>query len=904
MGFLWTLAGAILGLIVGGLAGGDDGALSGFLFGALIGLLWARVTALSSRLERAEHQLSDLWASRAQAEAIAQMRANAGAATPVAAAPSAPPPDRAAMPALDDDILDLRALPRVPPAPAVAPRAAPPARPPQPARPPAPARESTLDHAFDVIKRWFTEGNVPVKVGMLVLFAGIAALLKYAADEGWFTLPIELRLAGVGLAAIAALAFGWRQREARRAFALSLQGGAIGVLLLTVFAAFRLYSLMPAGAAFALMLVLVAGVGVLAVLQDALALAVLGILAGFAAPILLSTGSGNHVVLFSYYALLNLAIFAIAWVRPWRALNLLGFFFTFAIGTAWGVLRYRPEWFASTEPFLLLYFALYLAIPILHALRREPTRRDAIDGTLVFANPLLAFALQAALLDGERMPLAGSALGLGVVYLGLAALLVRRARVLGESFAVLAVGFATLAIPLALSARATGCVFALEGAALIWLGLRQARRLPQWTGLLLQGLAAGAFVIAFDRPGDAGPLFLNARFAAAILISGSALVSAWLFLRAGAGKGRATMLYLWGLAWWCAAVLVDIERFVTPGLRAEAVLAAAALTAWLIAEAERVWRQAALAWTCAIAMTLGVPLTLAIALGADAFAGRGLLAYVAFAVFGARALACLRDSPGAATAAAHLGWLWTWTAALALALREFADNAGLATGWQFALVALPILIALALALRAPTAISPPLAQRFGEWRGVLLGGQALVLALLCLGGLFLAGSSAPLPFVPVLNPLELTKLAILVAFAAWLRDRDAPAGLRPLLLAAGGFVLVTVATLRAVHHLGGIAWDDRIISATISQTALAVVWSVLGVVGWVIGSRRGNRSLWLAGALLMAVVLAKLLLIDRQHLGNLFGIASFIAYGLLCTLIGYLAPAPPREPAPAAAEAA
>ena len=46
-------------------------------------------------------------------------------------------------------------------------------------------------------------------------------------------------------------------------------------------------------------------------------------------------------------------------------------------------------------------------------------------------------------------------------------------------------------------------------------------------------------------------------------------------------------------------------------------------------------------------------------------------------------------------------------------------------------------------------------------------------------------------------------------------------------------------------------------------------------------------------------VLAKLVLIDRQHLGNLLGISSFIAYGLLCTVVGYLAPAPPRAPDPA-----
>jgi uncharacterized membrane protein len=39
-----------------------------------------------------------------------------------------------------------------------------------------------------------------------------------------------------------------------------------------------------------------------------------------------------------------------------------------------------------------------------------------------------------------------------------------------------------------------------------------------------------------------------------------------------------------------------------------------------------------------------------------------------------------------------------------------------------------------------------------------------------------------------------------------------------------------------------------------------------------------------------------LLLVDRTHLGNLWGIGSFIAYGLLCTVIGYFAPAPPRTP--------
>ena len=176
-------------------------------------------------------------------------------------------------------------------------------------------------------------------------------------------------------AALGALVFAWRKRESNRVFALSLQGGAIGVLLLVVFAAFKMYGMIPAGAAFALSIVLVAGLGVLAVLPASRTLAVLGLLAGFLAPIWLSTGSGNHVALFSYYAVLNAAIFGIAWAKSWRVLNLLGFVFTWGIGTLWGVLSYSPAKLASTQPFLVLFFAFYLLLPILYARRRPPSRR-------------------------------------------------------------------------------------------------------------------------------------------------------------------------------------------------------------------------------------------------------------------------------------------------------------------------------------------------------------------------------------------------------------------------------------------------------------------------------------------------------------------------------------------------
>lgn len=770
------------------------------------------------------------------------------------------------------------------------------------AEPVAPRGPDPVERLLGGIKRWFTEGNVPVKIGMLVLLAGVAALLKYAGDQGWLRMPIELRYAGIAAASLAGLAFGWRQRTRKRSFALALQGGAIGVLLLTVFAAFKLSGLIPAGAALALSIALVAGMCVLAVAQESRTLAVLGTLAGFLAPLWLSTGSGNHVALFSYYALLNAAVFAIAWYRPWRVLNLLGFGFTFGIGTLWGVLQYRPEQFASTEPFLLLFFAFYLLIPILYA-RRQAARANLIDGSLLFGTPLIAFSLQAGLLRGEGLPLALCALGLAAIYALLAAALIRRARfaLLGQAYAVLAVGFATLAVPLALSARATASVFALEGAALVWLGLRQRRWLPQLSGAGLQLAAAFGFALGLDAASQDTQAVANATCMSALLLALAGFASAWCYRR-----GRAVLpalgYYLWGLAWWCGIGVAEILRFVDADARADVLLAWAAVSGWLAAEAQRRWPARALAATTLGALALALPLA---AWQAEAhgqpFAGHGAWAWALFAVLGVRSLLCLRDSGGGVARAAQFVWWLVWPTATTLLCAWLALHGSLAAGWRWMLLVAPWLLVAALSLWRWTWLAAPLGAAFAPCRSALQSTYFGLLAVAWLYSLGRPGGSAPLPWVPVLNPLELTQLALLVLGVRWTRSPTLPALLRAWrthLLAGAGFLWITSVTLHAVHDWAAVPWPG-VLGDGVAQTSLTVVWSVLGVLGWVLGSRRGQRGLWLAGAVLMAVVLGKLLLVDRGNLGNVAGIASFIAYGLLCTVVGYLAPAPPRAAEPA-----
>lgn len=344
-------------------------------------------------------------------------------------------------------------------------------------------------------KAWLFGGNLVAKLGLLILFIGVSFLLKYTAAR--VSVPIEFRLAGIVLADIALLAWSWRIRLRRPAISLPVQGAALAVLMLVTFGAFHLYHLIPGGLAFALLFVLTVFTCVLAVLQNAMWLAIFGITGGFAAPILASSGGGSHIGLFSYYAVLNAGVFALALLRAWRPLNLLGFAFTFAIATTWGMLRYTPENYLSVQLFLLLFFAFYVFIPLAYARQQAVKLKNYVDGTLIFGTPMLGFGLQVSLVRGFEFGMAYSALALGLFYIGLATLLRRQREkyaLLSDAFLALGIVFGTLAIPFALDGRWTSAAWALEGAGIVWIGLRQKQKLAWLFGLLVQGGAWLSFI--------------------------------------------------------------------------------------------------------------------------------------------------------------------------------------------------------------------------------------------------------------------------------------------------------------------------------------------------------------------------------------------------------------------------
>ncbi len=105
---------------------------------------------------------------------------------------------------------------------------------------------------------------------------------------------------------------------------------------------------------------------------------------------------------------------------------------------------------------------------------------------------------------------------------------------------------------------------------------------------------------------------------------------------------------------------------------------------------------------------------------------------------------------------------------------------------------------------------------------------------------------------------------------------------------------------RTVHHWAGVPYDaDSLAASTTFQSALSIVWGVTGLAAMVFGARSRKRSVWLAGAALMTVVVAKLFLVDLGNTATLARVVSFLGVGLLLLVVGYFAPVPPRAEADA-----
>ncbi len=750
---------------------------------------------------------------------------------------------------------------------------------------------SRFEQALAYAKNWITTGNIPVKIGMLVLFSAVIAFLRYAANMGWFTFPMQYRLIGVAVAALGALGFAWTKRNSKRSFSLSVQGGSIGILLLVIFSAVKMYGFISPTAGFALSVLMVLLAAVLALQQDAKALIIMAIFAGFLAPIWLSTGMGNHVVLFTYYAILNIGIFIVAWQKPWRELNLLGFVFTYVIGSTWGGLRYTEANFATTEPFVALFFLFYLLIPLRYAQRLSAGDRryvNKIDSALLFGTPLVTLGLEVGMLHNRSDWLALSCVAIGLVYAALALILRGRDAyaALRQAYIGLSASFLTLAVPIGLSARSTATIFALEGAGAVWFGARERRLLTWVSGTLLQLAAAVAFAIAFQgvhhlsAASKSLPLFINdyALSALLLVISAGVCVGACHYFarrgwpssdgvstfNAGLTQARlasvAKVLFLWGVGWWLYTAGREVQRVSSDkyDLFLLAILTAGVLLLVFKYYTKRIvtWVQS---WLLLTSVGVVVATLVGVCLDYWQISSENLLIFYPltawhavvwgiFALIGWLVWKVSCEIESAMLDIAVFAWLLSLATMISIGIYQCLPRDAFDTGWYWWAIT-----AVWLALAALICLRPQWLEYFAKrptraWQSAVANTIVWLITAAFIWVAHLSGGSGGL-WLPIANSVDLLALTMAGLILLWvLRYQN---GVVTLLAYSASIVFIVSVTLRMMHHWGGFsAWNPQLDNLSWDDKHWFTVFGFWLVIGWCIvltWMKKANRlaEVWL-----------------------------------------------------------
>jgi uncharacterized membrane protein len=385
------------------------------------------------------------------------------------------------------------------------PSAPPPSQPPElktaapamPSTPPRPApvssgKRSSGDLESRIGSHWLN------RIGIAAVLIGVSYFLKFAFDNNWIGPAGRV---AIGLLAGIAIVV-WSEKFRHRGyviFSYSLKAVGIGVLYLSLYAAFQVYSLIPGSVAFTMMFVVTATTALMAWTQDAEILAAFALVGGFATPLLLSTGQNREVALFTYVVLLDAGALALVVLKPWRRLLLLSYAGTLLLYVGWYASFYDVTQVRMTVGFATLFFAIFAVAPLLARPAQKGWLSDSVPPLVAVVNAA-GYFLQIYVMFEEigTKDTAWFALALAALYIFLSRQARGRAgspeaaRIVDLLHLALAIGFITVAIPIRLDAHWITMGWFVEVAVLLWVADRIHSD-------LLNVFAIGALVLGVGR---------------------------------------------------------------------------------------------------------------------------------------------------------------------------------------------------------------------------------------------------------------------------------------------------------------------------------------------------------------------------------------------------------------------
>lgn len=380
----------------------------------------------------------------------------------------------------------------------------------------------------------FIGENLINKLGILILVLGISFFVKFAIARDWINEPARV---GIGiLCGALVMGIAHKLKKNYAAFSSVLVAGAISIFYFTIAIAFHEYELFSQTVAFAIMTVITIFSVLVSVSYNRQELAVLSLIGGFAVPFMVSSGQGNYIVLFTYIALLNTGILAIAYFKKWKIVTILAFVFTALLFLSW----YTRELYADKLPHLgallfatLFYFIFSITI-VLSNLRNKGVF-TLPEYFIMVANTFFFFGVGIGIIHNWNIDFKGLFTLLLAVYNVIYAIILYRKFGLDKNAIYLLIGlaltFVTLTIPLQFEGNQITLFWAAEAVLLFWLSQKSNIERFKWGAFVVQILTVASLLmdwVKYEYQIQTLQIIANPLFIAGIFVSISLGLTYWL----------------------------------------------------------------------------------------------------------------------------------------------------------------------------------------------------------------------------------------------------------------------------------------------------------------------------------------------------------------------------------------
>lgn len=320
----------------------------------------------------------------------------------------------------------------------------------------------------------FIGENLINKIGILITIIGVAIGAKYAIDHQLIS-PLTRILLSY-LVGITLFGFALKLKKNYNNFSAVLMSGAMAIFYFITYLAYSFYTLMPQYMAFGLMVIITVFTVIAAIKYDRQVIAHIGMVGAYAVPFLLSNGSGNMLILFTYMSIINMGIMVLAFKKYWKPIYYFSFVLSWIIYFAWYESSYMDIiHFYNAFLFLsVFYFIFYVTYLSYNLIRKEQFNRW--DVLLILTNSFIFYGIGYALLEQHPE---------GVNYLGLFTFITAfiHALVCGLIYklklaewhlfyfiSALALTFLTIAVPVELKGNWITLLWIGEAGLLFWVG--------------------------------------------------------------------------------------------------------------------------------------------------------------------------------------------------------------------------------------------------------------------------------------------------------------------------------------------------------------------------------------------------------------------------------------------------